>query len=1176
MYEVGVPMPRPNLLLDISALRERKQQAMACFVSQLTEQPYDQHITALNRFRTYTLNASVTAAEAYFLADAASLKTDILHLYESEHQRQSGMGLPMTPADVPLVSVLIRSMNRHTLKRALDSVALQTYSNIEVVVVNAKGDMHQSLGDWCGSFPLRLTENLEALQRSRAANAALKDAKGKYLIFLDDDDWFAPHHVDVLVSRIQQEDGVQAVHSNIQVVDAKGSFELYVFKDAFDPVRMMADNLLPIHSVLFDHDLIAAGCHFDESFDAYEDWDFWLQVSKHTKISHVEKVGAYYAALGASEVGLQGEDHLRKRARELVFEKWKTIWDGKQINALLEQKDSLVRGKSQELESTVQKLTNETALAIHTIEERTNTSIQGLESRLKVQAEILFEKVSLTGSLNRNLIESEFREAELTRRIDELITSKSWNVTRPLRWLGMRVRSVRHLLALTNRFVEVNGGGFKGFSQLFFKSLSVIRRHGPVGLLYKTKSYARHAGEKASTFNPAYPISTFTPMMQQGVAPHGHSVDIIVCIHNALEDVKRCLQSVLSHTLPPYSLILVDDGSNEPTRIFLEEFASGQRARLIRNATAKGYTLAANQGLRSSTSDYVVLLNSDTIVSLQWLDRLIMCAESDTLVGIVGPLSNTASWQSIPELIVNGDWANNDLPDGVTIPIMASLVASQSARLYPRIPLLNGFCLLLKRKLIEQIGIFDEESFAQGYGEENDYCLRARAVGWSLAIADDVYVYHAQSKSYSHEKRRTLSQRAGEILAQKHGQLIIDESVSFCINDRVLQGMRASLKQAIFNYLSKSETKFRWEAKRVLFFLPTADAGGGSNVVISEALALISMGVDACLVNYTSNQSSFEYSYPTISIPRVYVSNDSELRKLACEFDAVIATVNTTVHSLAALATSTSISPNPVIGYYVQDFEPMFYEEGSRNYIAALHSYGLIKGMQHLTKTYWNQQILQEKTGVNSIVIGPSFDASLFRPRPRQEVSWPDRPLRIVAMVRPNTPRRAPLLTMQVLRDAYRKYGQKIDIVLFGEESENPDFLALPRDFNWRNLGKQTSSQLALLFNESDIFVDFSEYQAMGLTALEAMACGVAVIVPQKGGAASFAVHEKNALFVDSSSHTECMITLSRLIENADLRTSIQQHALVDVTQFIPHVAATKMMQALFPYTALDREKTRC
>ena len=232
--------------------------------------------------------------------------------------------------------------------------------------------------------------------------------------------------------------------------------------------------------------------------------------------------------------------------------------------------------------------------------------------------------------------------------------------------------------------------------------------------------------------------------------------------------------------------------------------------------------------------------------------------------------------------------------------------------------------------------------------------------------------------------------------------------------------------------------------------------------------------------------------------------------------------------------------------------------------------------MQHLTKTYWNQQILQEKTGVNSIVIGPSFDASLFRPRPRQEVSWPDRPLRIVAMVRPNTPRRAPLLTMQVLRDAYRKYGQKIDIVLFGEESENPDFLALPRDFNWRNLGKQTSSQLALLFNESDIFVDFSEYQAMGLTALEAMACGVAVIVPQKGGAASFAVHEKNALFVDSSSHTECMITLSRLIENADLRTSIQQHALVDVTQFIPHVAATKMMQALFPYTALDREKTRC
>lgn len=100
----------------------------------------------------------------------------------------------------PLVSVIIRSMDRSTLANALDSVALQTYPNIEVVIVNAKGADHHEVGKWCGHFPMRMVGSDEQLDRSRAANVGLDEATGEYLIFLDDDDLFYPEHIAILVN----------------------------------------------------------------------------------------------------------------------------------------------------------------------------------------------------------------------------------------------------------------------------------------------------------------------------------------------------------------------------------------------------------------------------------------------------------------------------------------------------------------------------------------------------------------------------------------------------------------------------------------------------------------------------------------------------------------------------------------------------------------------------------------------------------------------------------------------------------------------------------------------------------------------------------------------------------------------------------------------------------------
>jgi GT2 family glycosyltransferase len=646
------------------------------------------------------------------------------------------------------------------------------------------------------------------------------------------------------------------------------------------------------------------------------------------------------------------------------------------------------------------------------------------------------------------------------------------------------------------------------------------------------------------------------------LAPHSASVDVIICVHNALEDVKRCLESVIRHTRMPYSLILIDDGSENETRAYLAKFALDQTALLIRNEQAKGYTYAANQGLRRSNGEYAVLLNSDTVVTPLWLDRMVDCAESDSKIGLVGPLSNAASWQSIPELFQNEDWADNILPEGFSVSDMGKVVGQYSARLRPAIPFLNGFCLMIKRGVIEQIGYFDEAVFGKGYGEENDFCLRARSAGWQLRVVDDAYVHHAQSRSYSHERRKELSKYADIALATKHEPKQIQDGVAQCRADRVLQGIRARSRAMLERrQLIESGLKL-WEGKRVAFILTLSSACGGGNVVLDEAEVMRKMGVDARVLNLLRNRGAFERSYPDRSVPVIYAEDENQIAAMVADYDAVIATACDTVYWLK---NSSEGEKQPVNAYYVQDFEPYFFKPTLPGFRVAWNSYTEHANLICFTKTAWNAELVLTNTGVNCAVVGAAVNIDLNRPRHRRDPDWPVRPLRIAAMIRPSTQRRNPTLTMKVLRELSRARGATVEIILFGCDSSDPEFLALPHDFLWRNAGLLTRPQVAALLNEIDIFADFSEFQAMGLTALEAMACGAAVIVPEMGGAGSFARHDENALIVDTGSQADCMAALERLTLDEGLRTRLQRQALIDACEHHPERAAYTILNTLFP-----------
>jgi len=282
------------------------------------------------------------------------------------------------------------------------------------------------------------------------------------------------------------------------------------------------------------------------------------------------------------------------------------------------------------------------------------------------------------------------------------------------------------------------------------------------------------------------------------------TVDIIICVHNALEDVKKCLSAILENTTYPYQLYIINDGSAQETTDFLNNFCTQHPITiLLHNETAQGYTKAANKGLQTAKSDYVILLNSDTIVSTLWLEGMLECGESDPKIGIIGALSNAASWQSVPERFAGKDWAINELPIDLTVNDMAKIVSQVSEKCFPRVPFVNGFCFAIKRQLIEKIGYLDDIHFPKGYGEENDYCLRAANANFTLAIADHVYIYHAKSKSYTHNRRAELSRQGDKALKKKHGTRIINQHVKSLRTNSDLANIRKKLKSALKHYQIK-------------------------------------------------------------------------------------------------------------------------------------------------------------------------------------------------------------------------------------------------------------------------------------------------------------------------------------------------------------------------------------
>ncbi len=237
---------------------------------------------------------------------------------------------------------------------------------------------------------------------------------------------------------------------------------------------------------------------------------------------------------------------------------------------------------------------------------------------------------------------------------------------------------------------------------------------------------------------------------------------VVIPVHGARDDTLRCLDSVLA-TLPAWGrVVVVDDASPDQTLVqTLHALLDRREITLLSHAANRGFPAAVNTGLKACGGDDVVLLNSDTLVADGWLERLREAAYSSACIGTVTPLSNNATVLSYPDA-----WHDNALPSLQETRTLDALAATLQVEPVD-IPTAVGFCMFIKSACVAQVGGMREDLFAQGYGEENDFCMRARHVGWRHVAAPNVFVAHIGGRSFT-AARAYLQDRNLRVLNMLH------------------------------------------------------------------------------------------------------------------------------------------------------------------------------------------------------------------------------------------------------------------------------------------------------------------------------------------------------------------------------------------------------------------------
>jgi len=330
----------------------------------------------------------------------------------------------------------------------------------------------------------------------------------------------------------------------------------------------------------------------------------------------------------------------------------------------------------------------------------------------------------------------------------------------------------------------------------------------------------------------------------------GSKVQIIIPVYKGYEDTINAIYSVIKAVVKtPYELIVIDDASPDVELAEKLVQLSGQGLfRLIRHSSNLGFVSTANEGMLLDNTSDVVLLNSDTEVYDGWLDRLMASLYADKRNGTAMPLSNNAEIASYPFMVKNNYF-------DLEIPFceLDKMAAENCADSNVEAPTSVGFCMAIRRECINEVGVFDVESFGRGYGEENDFCQRAIKHNWKNILTHSVFVRHVGGSSFGDEKSERI-ERAMNILAKKY-PLYHSDVRKFIIDDVGLK-FRQMLDVA----------RIKRSHKKPVLYINHLWGGGTEKHVRDMAMALKNEGRGAVIMRPHQDPSHAKINLTAIDV----------------------------------------------------------------------------------------------------------------------------------------------------------------------------------------------------------------------------------------------------------------------------------------------------------------------
>jgi len=624
------------------------------------------------------------------------------------------------------VSVVVRTKERpHLLEEALESLALQTYPHLEVVVVNDGGP--PELEDRLSAFPgpLVYVRHDTCQGRSAAANTGLARAQGELVGFLDEDDLLLPWAVAELVEALETQPA-PLVYGCSRVVRTKEDRTLLVriYGRPFDRVLLHFENYIPMGSFLVQREALE-GVRFDETFQCLEDWDFLLQLAQKGDFLFLKRLVHIYRLQPDSFAAGEATRYARETHWRRIYERYHHFFTPQRLYHL----ERVLREEIQEAEHQAALWQEHyyTLLRQHhyllEVLHHTEETLRRLEAESHPFRE---EQARLEAELQQLEALLAEKEAALALIHDSL----AWQLIERYRRLRDRL-----LPGGTRR---------RHFYDLCLKGLRVLLRGGPRLLARKALHYWQ---KQHSLPTPPRPPALPKVDPEELVFPAVEEprVSVVIPVFNQLDLTLSCLASLVRYTPEIYEVIVVDDASTDDTPRVLSRI---RNLRYLRQEENQGFVGSVNTGAQVARGQVLVFLNNDTLLTPGWLEALLE-ALSEEKVGAVGAklIYPDGRLQEAGGIVFRdaSGWNYGHLQDP----------AAPEYNFRREVDYCSGACLAVRRALFEELGGFDK-LFSPAYYEDADLCFRLRQRGYRVLYQPRAEVFHLEGASCGRDLSKGL------------------------------------------------------------------------------------------------------------------------------------------------------------------------------------------------------------------------------------------------------------------------------------------------------------------------------------------------------------------------------------------------------------------------------------